>query len=383
MKYYVIAGEASGDLHARHLMDAIRKEDVDADIKYWYRPELAYMGFVSVAVHLGEILHGMNECKADIGRFNPDRLVLVDYPGFNLKIAKWFYETHVVGNAKAPKVIYYIPPKIWAWKEGRIKQMRKYIDVVLSILPFEVKWYRDKYAFPVEYVGNPTFDEINDFALKLTNADMTEWRKSLVLPDKKVVALMPGSRRQEIERNLPMMLHACRGVVGDYVYVIASAPNMDKGYYDAIIASAVGNTDEDFAKRVVLMPSQGSNSSFMLLRHAHAALVTSGTATLETAIIGVPQVVCYSMACGKLVSLLRRLFLKVPYVSLVNLITGHLLVPELVAGDMTLVSLENVLRSILEDEKFRQRQLDGYSYLRELLGNYGAPFKAAEKICAQ
>ena len=383
MKYFVIAGEASGDLHARHLMDAIRTEDAEAEIKYWYRPDLAYMGFASVALHLGEILRGMDECKTAISVFNPDRLVLVDYPGFNLKMAKWFFETYVANNSEAPKVFYYIPPKIWAWKEGRIEQIRKYVDVVLSILPFEVKWYNDRYAFPVEYVGNPTYDEIKDFSSSLTEGKMSEWRMSLALHNKKVLALMPGSRRQEIERNLPMMLNACKNVGGDYVYVVASAPSMDKGFYEDIIARAVGEPDNEFRERVVLMPSQGSNSSFMLLHNSYGALVTSGTATLETAIIGVPQVVCYSMACGRLMSCLRRLFLKVPYVSLVNLIVGHQVVPELVAGDMTPVALERNLHLMLKDTNFRQRQLDGYSVLRKILGDCGAPLKAAKKICVR
>lgn len=384
MKYFVIAGESSGDLHARHLMDAIARNDADADVRYWYRPELAYMGFVSVAMHLPEILKGMRECKEEILAFCPDRLVLVDYPGFNLKVASWFHKSFVNGRGgqaiELPQVIYYIPPKIWAWKEGRIAQIRKYVDKVLGILPFEVQWYAEKYDYDVDYVGNPTLDEIDAFKKSLQKGEVEEWSSSLSLGKEPVVAMLPGSRRQEIERNLPMMLRAAMAVGGRYQYVIASAPNMEAEFYEGIVTESIGGAGGDFRNRITLAPCQGSRSSFMLLHNAYAALVTSGTATLETAIMGVPQVVCYAMACGKLVSFLRCLILKVPYVSLVNLIAGHEVVPELVAGEMTDENMEKCLRDILADDGCRKAQSEGYALMMRKLGEPGAPEKAARVI---
>ena len=384
MTYFIIAGEASGDLHARHLMDAIKAKDSGAVIRYWYRPELAYMGFVSVLVHLPEILRGMKECRKAIQEACPDRLILVDYPGFNLKIAAWFHKTFVRpcrhGSA-CPEVVYYIPPKIWAWKEGRIAQIRKYVDKVLSILPFEVEWYAEKYGYHVDYVGNPTLDEITLFLASSSSDKAEKWRASLgISGSAKVVALLPGSRKQEIESNLPMMLRAAEAAGGDFCYVIASAPNMTKEFYDKVIGMALGHSSSRLLGRVTLAPCQGSWSSFMLLQNAHAALVTSGTATLETAIMSVPQVVCYAMRCGKLVSFLRRFLLKVPYVSLVNLVVGREVVPELVAGDLTQEALDRCFSQILLDEERRFAQRSGYDELMRRLGRPGAPERAASKI---
>lgn len=384
MTYFIIAGEASGDLHARHLMDAIKAKDSGAVIRYWYRPELAYMGFVSVLMHLPEILRGMKECRKAIQDARPDRLILVDYPGFNLKIAAWFHKTFVRpcrhGSA-CPEVVYYIPPKIWAWKEGRIAQIRKYVDKVLSILPFEVEWYAEKYGYHVDYVGNPTLDEITLFLASSSSDKAEKWRSSLgISGSAKVVALLPGSRKQEIESNLPMMLRAAEAAGGDFCYVIASAPNMTKEFYDKVIGMALGHSSSRLRDRVTLAPCQGSWSSFMLLQNAHAALVTSGTATLETAIMSVPQVVCYAMRCGKLVSFLRRFLLKVPYVSLVNLVVGREVVPELVAGDLTQEALDRCFSQILLDEECRFAQRCGYDELMRRLGRPGAPERAASKI---
>lgn len=384
MTYFIIAGEASGDLHARHLMDAIKAKDAEAVIRYWYRPELAYMGFVSVLMHLPEILQGMRECRKAIQDARPDRLILVDYPGFNLKIAAWFHKTYVRScrqGGVCPEVVYYIPPKIWAWKEGRIAQIRKYVDKVLSILPFEVEWYAEKYGYHVDYVGNPTLDEITLFLASSSSDKAEKWRASLgISGSAKVVALLPGSRKQEIESNLPMMLRAAEAAGGDFCYVIASAPNMTKEFYDKVIGMALGHSSSRLRDRVKLAPCQGSWSSFMLLQNAHAALVTSGTATLETAIMGVPQVVCYAMRCGKLVSFLRRFLLKVPYVSLVNLVVGREVVPELVAGDLTQEALDRCFLQILLDEECRFAQRSGYDELMRRLGQPGAPERAASKI---
>ena len=384
MKYYIIAGESSGDLHARHLMEALEAKDAKVEICYWYKPELAYMGFVSVAMHLPEILRGMEECKKSIREFNPDRLILVDYPGFNLKIAAWFHKNFIQKNhtahAGTPQVIYYIPPKIWAWKEGRIAQIRKYVDKVLSILPFEVEWYAKRYGHHMEYVGNPTLDEIDAFQKALPEEEVIAWKQSLGISEEKVVALLPGSRKQEIEQNLPLMLNATKTVGKDFRYVIASAPNISTDFYGQIIGKAFKPEETECRNKVVLAPCHGSKSSFMLMHCAHAALVTSGTATLETAIMEVPQVVCYAMRCGKAVSWLRGKLLKVPYVSLVNLIAGREVVPELVAGDLTQESLDIALGNVIANEDFRTRQIQGYRDMMQLLGMPGAPQKAAEKI---
>lgn len=386
MRYFVIAGEPSGDLHAVHLMDAIRREDAVAEIRYWYRPDLAYMGFVPVVMHLRTILRGMQECRRAILEFRPDRLVLVDYPGFNLGMASWFRRNVVArmqsaGDAPVPKVVYYIPPKVWAWREGRVARMKRHVDMVLSILPFEVDWYARRYGYHVDYVGNPTLDEIAAFRRSLAPDDMERWRTALGLGTSPVLALMPGSRRQEIESNLPVMLRAAREVGGDVQYVIAAAPGMRREFYETVLSRALGQDSGDaFRRRIVLAPCQGSRSSFLLLHNARAALVTSGTATLETAIMGVPQVVCYAMRCGRLVSLLRRFVLKVPYVSLVNLIAGTDVVPELVAGDLTPVRLRRELGSVLFDEACRSRQQGGYDKVMSLLGEPGAPERAARLI---
>ena len=380
MKYYLIAGEASGDLHARHLMESIRRHDARSEIRYWYRPDLAYMGFVSVVMHPPQILRGMQECKADIAEFEPDRLILVDYPGFNLKIASWFYETYIAGRGSyaTQKIVYYIPPKIWAWKEKRIVQIRNYVDTILSILPFEEDWYKERGVSKICYVGNPTLDEISVFDSTLTEKEIKAWRGSLKLPpDSRVVALMPGSRRQEIELNLPMMLRSAMKVGKGFCFVIASAPNIDVSVYEKIIKANVACSE-----MIRLAPCDGSKSSFMLLRNAYAAMVTSGTATLETAIMRVPQVVCYAMRCAKFFSFLRKLFLRVPYVSLVNLIAGFEVVPELVAGDLSQERLDDVLGKLLADKESRQKQLDGYGCVIQKLGAAGAPDRAASIVTA-
>lgn len=387
MKYFFIAGEPSGDLHARHLMDAIKQKDAKAEISYWYRPELAYMGFVSVAMHLPEILRGMKECKESIKEFSPDRLILVDYPGFNLKIAAWFHNTFAKETKNSvtptPQVIYYIPPKIWAWKEGRIAQIRKYVDKVLSILPFEVQWYAERYDHHVDYVGNPTLDEIDTFRKQLQPQETENWKRKLNLGEEKIVALMPGSRRQEIELNLPMMLRAAMKADKGIHYVVASAPNMTTEFYNDIIDRTLSKTDKQFKSRITLAPCQGSKSSFMLLHCAHAALVTSGTATLETAIMGVPQAVCYAMRWGKIVSWLKTFILKVPYVSLVNLISGMETVPELIAGELTQKELDKTLKRILSNDTYRQEQQLGYKNMMQILGTPGAPEKAADIITTE
>ncbi|MCI6295239.1 MAG: lipid-A-disaccharide synthase [Bacteroidales bacterium] len=375
MKYFLIAGEASGDLHAAHLMKALLAIDPSASFRYYggdcmqavggtllchYR-HLAYMGFVQVALHLPTILRGLRRCKAEIDSWRPDAVILVDYPGFNLKIAKY-----VSRQALCP-VYYYISPKIWAWKEHRIHAIRRYVDRLFSILPFEVDFFEKKHHYPISYVGNPTMDEVSAY--------LSEHGQPR--PDGHTIALLPGSRRQEITDNLSRMLQAvkplCMEGGGEPAWHIriAVAPSMPRDLYTAIVQRA-GLP----ARSVQLVEER----TYDLLHHATAALVTSGTATLETALFRVPQVVCYFMRCGWLVSRIRPYFLKVPFISLVNLIVGREVVPELVAGDMTAEEVRRRLLHILPGAPGRAAMLQGYDELAGKLGQPGAPRRAAAEI---
>ena len=375
MKYFLIAGEASGDLHAAHLMKALLTIDPSASFRYYggdcmqavggtllchYR-HLAYMGFVQVALHLPTILRGMRRCKAEIARWRPDAVILVDYPGFNLKIAKY-----VSRQALCP-VFYYISPKIWAWKEHRIHAIRRCVDRLFSILPFEVDFFEKKHHYPISYVGNPTMDEVSAY--------LSEHGQPR--PDGHTIALLPGSRRQEITDNLSRMLQAvkplCTEVGGKPAWQIriAVAPSMPRDLYTAIVQRA-GLPDQS----VQLVEGK----TYDLLHHATAALVTSGTATLETALFRVPQVVCYFIRCGWLVSRIRPYFLQVPFISLVNLIVGREVVPELVAGDMTATEVRRWLLHILPGAPGRAAMLQGYGELAGKLGQPGAPRRAAAEI---
>lgn len=375
MKYFLIAGEASGDLHAAHLMKALLAIDPSARFRYYggdcmqavggtllchYR-HLAYMGFVQVALHLPTILRGMRRCKAEIARWRPDAVILVDYPGFNLKIAKY-----VSRQALCP-VYYYISPKIWAWKEHRIHAIRRHVDRLFSILPFEVDFFEKKHHYPISYVGNPTMDEVSAY--------LSEHGQPR--PDGRTIALLPGSRRQEITDNLSRMLQAvkplCTEVGGKPAWQIriAVAPSMPREFYIGIVQCA-GLPDQS----VQLVEGK----TYDLLHHATAALVTSGTATLETALFRVPQVVCYFIRCGLLVSRIRPYFLQVPFISLVNLIVGREVVPELVAGDMTAEEVRRRLLHILPGAPGRAAMLQGYDELAGKLGQPGAPRRAAAEI---
>ena len=375
MKYFLIAGEASGDLHAAHLMKALLAIDPSASFRYYggdcmqavggtllchYR-HLAYMGFVQVALHLPTILRGLRRCKAEIDSWRPDAVILVDYPGFNLKIAKY-----VSRQALCP-VYYYISPKIWAWKEHRIHAIRRYVDRLFSILPFEVDFFEKKHHYPISYVGNPTMDEVSAY--------LSEHGQPR--PDGHTIALLPGSRRQEITDNLSRMLQAvkplCTEVGGKPAWQIriAVAPSMPRDLYTAIVQRA-GLPDQS----VQLVEGK----TYDLLHHATAALVTSGTATLETALFRVPQVVCYFIRCGWLVSRIRPYFLQVPFISLVNLIVGREVVPELVAGDMTAEEVRRRLLHILPGAPGRAAMLQGYDELAGKLGQPGAPRRAAAEI---
>ena len=382
MKYYLIAGEASGDLHASRLMAALRDEDPEAcfrcfggdmmagqggELVQHYR-DLAYMGFLPVLMHLPTIMRGMKRCREDILAWQPDALILVDYPGFNLKIARYVKQhTHI-------PVFYYISPKIWAWKEYRIKNIKRDVDCLLSILPFEVPFY-EKHHYPIHYVGNPTVDEVDAF-LKEQGARSKEqeaFRRDNGLDERPIIALLAGSRKQEVHDNLCRMLQAAEPYTKDYQLVLAAAPGLDDEFYREQIQTAKAKWQDGKCSVV-------RDQTLRLLQHSTAALVTSGTATLETALLRVPQVVCYYIKAGRLVSLARRLFLKVPFISLVNLVAGEEVVPELVAEQMTPQNVRRHLAAILPGGNAREAQLRGYERMATLLGEAGAPQRAAKII---
>ena len=374
MKYYLIVGEASGDLHASHLMAALRREDPQAEFRFFggdlmaaaggcapvkhYR-DLAYMGFVPVLLHLRTIFANMDLCKRDIVEWRPDALILVDYPGFNLSIAKYIH-----ARTRIP-VYYYIAPKIWAWKEYRIKNIKRDVDQLFSILPFEVDFFEGKHRYPIHYVGNPTLDEVAAFRAAYKETRQAFFERN-GLQAKPVIALLAGSRKQEIKDNLPDMIQAASSF-GGYQLVLAGAPGIDADYYRAYMDGA--------EVKVVF------GQTYELLSHADAALVTSGTATLETALFRVPQVVCYHTPVGRLIAFLKRHVLKVKYISLVNLIAGREVVRELVADTMTVAQIRTELGRILTDERWRKEMLAGYADVAARLGEPGAPAKAARLIC--
>ena len=373
MRYYLIAGEASGDLHASHLMSALRDEDPEADFRFFggdlmaavggtlvkhYR-ELAYMGFVPVLLHLPTILRNMRNAKRDIVAWQPDVVILVDYPGFNLDIAKF-----VKAKTQIP-VYYFISPKIWAWKEYRIKNIKRDISELFSILPFEVDFFEGKHHYPIHYVGNPTADEVRQFKASYQEDHEAFCEKNGLEKERPIIALLAGSRRQEIKDNLPAMIQAC-DAFPDYQLVLAGAPAIDDAYYDIYIKGT----------RVRLVKEQ----TYALLSHAHAALVTSGTATLETALFRVPQVVCYETPLPRLIGYLRKKVLSVRFVSLVNLIADREVVPELVADSFTMENIRQQLHGLLEGTA-RQQMLDGYEEVARRLGEQQAPREAAQLIC--
>ena len=372
MKYYLIVGEASGDLHASHLMSSIISRDPEAQFRFFggdmmseaagnrgvrlkhYR-ELAYMGFIPVLLHLNTILKNMKRCQEDIVEWNPDVVILVDYPGFNLKVAKYIKE-----HTSIP-LYYYISPKIWAWKEHRIKAIKRDISEMYSILPFEVPFYEQKHGYPIHYVGNPTADEVRQFRVSYDG--------KLDIPNdngKPIIAILAGSRLQEIKDNLPAMIEATSHLSDRYQMVLAAAPGVPADYYDRFLQGS--------SVRIVY------NNTYPLLSHAVAALVTSGTATLETCLFRVPQVVCYRMIFPKLVALLRRILLKVKYISLVNLIADAEVVRELVADTFTVDNIRRELDAILPGSPARDVMLRGYDEVSRRLGTSVAPDNAAQLI---
>ena len=367
MKYYLIAGEASGDLHASRLMQSLKETDNQAEFRFFggdlmsavggtrvkhYR-ELAYMGFIPVLLHLPTILRNMKMCKEDIATWQPDCVILVDYPGFNLNIAKF-----IKSRTKIP-VYYYISPKIWAWKEYRIKNIRRDVDELFSILPFEVDFFEKKHHYPIHYVGNPTADEVRAF---LSTPPLVP---PLQVEGKPVIALLAGSRKQEIKDNLPAMIEAVKPFMSDYQVVLAGAPAIEADYYSQYIQGT--------GVEIVY------NETYPLLAKAHAALVTSGTATLETALFGVPQVVCYETPLPWLIGRLRRLVLSVRYVSLVNLIADREVVTELIADTFSVANIRSELSKILAGP-VREQMLEGYAEVRRRLGDQKAPEQTARFI---
>ena len=370
MRYYLIVGEASGDLHASHLMRALKDIDDDAEFRFFggdlmtavggtrvrHYKELAYMGFIPVLLHLPTILRNMEKCKEDIAKWQPDCVILVDYPGFNLKIAEYIgnekrkVKSEKFPEGRIPQIFYYISPKIWAWKEYRINNIRRDVDALFSILPFEVDFYEGKHHYPIDYVGNPTADEVKEF---LFAGEQPTKRN--------IIALLAGSRKQEIKDNLPAMLDAVEGLGDDYRIVLAGAPSIEPSYYDRYTRG----------RNVEIV----YNETYSLLSQAHAALVTSGTATLETCLFGVPQVVCYKVPMPKIIGFLRRHFLKVKYISLVNLIADREVVKELIET-FSPATIRHELDKILAG-KAREQMLEGYAEVSRRLGKQKAPETAA------
>ena len=362
MKYYLVAGEASGDLHGANLMKALKAEDPNAEFRYFggdkmqaeggelvkHYADMAFMGFTEVVLNLRTILKNMKACKADILNYQPNVLVLIDFPGFNLKIAEF-------AKAHGLKVCYYISPKIWAWNQKRVLKIKRVVDQMFCILPFEVDFYK-KWGMEVHYVGNPLLDEI---ALFEPNAN---FRTENSLGNKKIIALLPGSRKQEIERLLPDMLSVV-DAFPDYEFVIAAAPTFKKDYYKQFMGG----------RNIKLVFAQ----TYQLLHHAHAALVASGTATLETALFKVPQVVLYR---GGAISVgIARLVIKIRFISLVNLIMDRKVVEELIQQDCTTEKISANLLRISEGEG-RTKMLADYQELASLMGSAGASERTAKKI---
>lgn len=362
LKYYLIAGEASGDLHGSNLIKAIRQHDPEATFRCWggdlmqqagaelvkHYKELAFMGFLEVLLNLKTILRNIDFCKKDIEAYSPDALIFIDYPGFNFRIARWArqkgYATH-----------YYISPQIWAWKEGRIKDIKRDVDFMYVILPFEKTFYEDKHQFEVDFVGHPLLDAIENRAKAIPEA----FRKEHGLADKPIIALLPGSRKQEIRKMLSVML-SVTAAFPDYQFVIAGAPGQEADFYAPFIQK----------KQVHLV----MNRTYDLMENAHAALVTSGTATLETALFRVPEIVCYK---GNWFSYqIAKRVISLQYISLVNLIMDKPVVKELIQNELNTKNLKTALNEILHPEHRKQLQID-YAQLYEKLGGTGASDKTA------
>ncbi|MBL0883381.1 MAG: lipid-A-disaccharide synthase [Chitinophagaceae bacterium] len=395
MKYYLISGEASGDLHGSNLIKELQKEDPNADIRCWggdlmaaagatlvkHYKDLAFMGFVEVIKNLPTILRNIKFCKEDIAAYQPDVLVLIDYPGFNLRIAEWAHK-------QGYKVVYYISPQVWAWKENRVKQMKQCIDLMLCILPFEKDYYKTKWNWEVEYVGHPLVEvverkkkltvdslqligkeaKLTDQSLQLTGENTeTSTTLSTVNPQlsSNIIALLPGSRKQEIAKKLPIMLSVA-SYFPEYTFVVAKAPGLEDDFYTPFLSTATNVTSV-------------RNQTYDLLMKAHAALVTSGTATLETALFAVPEVVCYK---GNNISYqIAKRLIHIKYISLVNLIMNKAIVTELIQHELTTENLVRELKLITQSTDHRQKMIDDYLALKALLSKGGnASTHAAKQI---
>ncbi|MBF9253865.1 lipid-A-disaccharide synthase [Pontibacter sp. 172403-2] len=362
MKYYVIAGERSGDLHASNLIKQLRVQDPEADIRGWggdmmqaagmelvqHYQDMAFMGFAEVVSNLPKILGFIKACKADIQRWKPDVVVLVDYAGFNMRIARF-------AKARGLKVFYYISPKLWAWNQGRANNIKKHVDRMFVIMPFEEEFY-SRFNYKVDYVGNPVNDSVTDHVAS------TDFRsRNKLYNNKPIIAILPGSRKQEIENMLHVMLRVLPSF-RDYQFVVAGVSNFSAAYYEQY------NKDPNI--KIVY------DQTYDLLAHAKAALVTSGTATLETALFGVPQVVCYKTSAISYA--IAKMVIKVPYISLVNLIADKPVVVELIQEDFTPKKIVHELKEILFDKHFIQKQKEGYALVRSKIGNYRTAERAAE-----
>ncbi len=374
MKYYIIAGEASGDLHGSNLIKELKKLDTAAIIRCWggdkmqqaggelvkhYR-DLAFMGFWEVIKNIFTILRNLKFCKKDIEQFQPDSLILIDYPGFNLRIAKW-------GKKKGFKIIYYISPQVWAWKENRVKMMKETIDKMIVILPFEKDYFKTKWKWDVEYVGHPLVEVVESYKAGVLSSEFSEFPRHspLTTYHSPVVALLPGSRKQEILKKLPVMLEVSKAFPS-YQFVVAKAPGLDDNFYSSLLET-YNNV------------SAVSGKTYDLLMQSTAALVTSGTATLETALFGVPEVVCYK---GSFLSYeIGKRLVKVKFISLVNLIMNRLVVKELIQHDLTVKNLEHELHELLTNEIRIAELKKDYTDLKNKLSEKGnASAKAAQLV---
>lgn len=365
MKYYILAGEASGDLHASNLMKALKREDPEAEFRFWggdlmqqqggtlvkhYR-DLAFMGFLEVLLNIRTIFKNLAFCKKDIQAYNPDVIIYVDYPGFNLRIAKW-------ARQQGFKNYYYISPQIWAWKEGRIKDIKRDIDELFVILPFEKEFYEKKHQFPVHFVGHPLLDAIYD----REPVSPEDFHEKHNLDERPIIALLPGSRKQEIQKMLEGML-SITGDFKEYQFIIAGAPSQDAEFYEPFLKK----------NRVHIV----MNETYNLLDVASAALVTSGTATLETALFKVPEVVCYKG--GRISYEIAKRVINLDYISLVNLIMDKEVVKELIQTDFNTKSLKAALNNILDEEN-RKQVFHEYFELEKKLGGPGASRNTAQLI---
>lgn len=366
-KFYVIAGEASGDLHAANMMKSLKQKSPETDFRFWggdqmadvagepvkHIKDLAFMGFIEVVANLRTILGNIRFCKNDILEYKPDVIILVDYPGFNLRIAKWAKENGI-------KVIYYISPQVWAWKQKRVHEIKKVVDKMFVILPFEKEFYA-KFDIEVEYVGHPLLDAIDQYQEKIQEIDLKEKHN---LDERPIIALLPGSRKQEVNTKLPIMLNSLK-TFDEYQFIVAGAPALDPEFYKPYM-SAFDNI------KII------HGATYDILSLSTAALVTSGTATLETALFKVPQVVCYK---GSSISYqIAKRLIKIDYISLVNLILNREAVKELIQSECNSENIKNELIKVLPDgDKFNQLNAD-YSDLIKILGKGGASDKVAEGV---